>query len=241
MLDQVLIAQASLQTLRLLTNLALVSAALIVIGIAGVWLTRRRTGGPASAARLLSRIGLGLGGLGAAALVILLTMAYLPRRLTHYEWTVDLRTEALLQPFQQDKCATWGAGERKYNECIYEGLTSLTAQFPGDRAIAQNGRALWASGRDGRLISLHHFLAPMTLDAVQTTVEPLIGPWHLQREHYASWLTRAATEDRAWYFAPADADRTEPWLELSVRPLEGSRGVDRVFAISLKWRWAEEP
>jgi hypothetical protein len=167
-------------------------------------------------------------------------VASLPRRLTHYEWTIDLRTEALLQPFQKDKCATWGAGDRTYNECIYEGLTRLTAQFPGDRAIAQTGRALWASGRDGRLISLHHFLEPMPLAGVQSTIEPLIDPWRLQRDRYDDWLTRAATEERASYYAPADSDRLEPWLELSVRPLEGSRGADRVFAVSLKWRWTEE-
>jgi hypothetical protein len=239
MLDQLLIAQASLQTLQFLTNLAVLSVAMIVIGGTGVWMLRGRTGAVTFAARLVSAIVLGLGGLGGAALIGLLVVASLPRSLTRYEWSVDLRTQAPLEPFSHGECASWGAGERPYNDCIYEGLTSLTAQFPGDRSIVQTGRALWASGRDGRLISLHHFLEPMTLDGVRATVEPLIDPWRLRRPFWEEWLANYSTEERAWYFSPADADRTDPWLELSVRPLDGSRGTDRSFSVTLKWRWTE--
>jgi hypothetical protein len=239
MLDQVLIAQASLQTLRVLTNLALVSAALLAVGGAGIWLTSGRPTAPARAARLLAKAAFGLGGLGLGALVVILVLALIPRRPEQYAWTVDLRTEAPLQPFANEQCATWGAGERRYNECIYEGQTSLSVAFPGDRRVVQRGRALWASGREGRLISLHHFLEPMTLAEVRTTLDPIVADWHLRREHVDDWLARAATEERASYFSPADENRSDPWLELSVRPLDSRRGGERVYAVSTKWHWRE--
>jgi hypothetical protein len=110
---------------------------------------------------------------------------------------VDLRTERPLQLFQQDRCAKWGTGGYQHDECIYAGETSLTVQFPGGRSVTPQGRALWMSGRDGRVMSLHHFLRPMTIADVRATVEPLIDPWRLRRERFDDWLTRSATEERA--------------------------------------------
>jgi hypothetical protein len=239
MLDQVLIAQATLQTLRLLTNLSLISVALVAIGAGGWAMTRGRAGGFAAAVRVVSKMTVGLGALGIAGLLALIAAMWWPRSPERFEWTVDLRTARPLEPFRSESCATWAVGARSYINCIYEGQTRLDVQFPGGRSHVQTGRALWAAGLGDRLNSLHHFLEPMTLADVRTTVEPLIDPWRLRRADYDDWLTRAATEERAWYLTPADEDRAEPWLELSVRPLDTPRRGERAFAVSVKWHWQE--
>jgi hypothetical protein len=239
MLDQVLLAQASLSTIRVLTNVALISIMLLMAGGAGLVLTRRAASRFSATGRLVAKIAVGLGASAAGALIVVLGLAAF-RRPERFEWTVHLQTEPPLQLFQQDRCATWGSGDDRHDECIYEGETSLTAQFPDGRFVVQTGRALWTSGRDGHLTSLHHVLQPMTVAGVRGTVEPLIDPWHLSRERFDDWLTRSATEERASYFTPAAEDRAAPWLELSIRPLDTTSGGERMFVVSVKWRWNDE-
>lgn len=239
MLDQLLVAQASLNAIRVLTNVALVSMALLVTGGVGFVLAARVPRRLSRTVRVLAKIALGLGTLGAVLLVAIIGLAAL-RRPERFAWTVDLRTEQPLQLFQQHDCAKWGSGAEQRDDCIYEGETNLTAQFSGGRSVTQRGRALWASGRNGRLTSIHHFLQPMTLAGVRATVEPLIDPWHLRRERFDDWLTRAGTAERAAYFTPAEDNRAAPWLELSVRPLDTTDSSERLFAVSLMWRWKDE-
>ncbi len=194
MLDQVLNAQAALNAMRFLTAVALLASGLIVVGFAGLAITRRFAPGRfATGARLASRVVLGLGTIGIAGLILLLVVSRfwpLPR----YEWTIDLRNEAPLQPFMQDGCARWAIGARTYLDCIYEGRVTLAAQFPRNLSVNRTGRALWASGRDNRLVSLHLFLETMSISEAQATIEALIEPWGLRRDFYDSW--REPNRDR---------------------------------------------
>ena len=242
MLDQVLNAQAALNAMRFLTAVALLASGLIVVGFAGLAITRRFAPGRfATGARLASRVVLGLGTIGIAGLILLLVVSRfwpLPR----YEWTIDFRNEAPLQPFMQDGCARWAIGARTYLDCIYEGRVTLTAQFPRNLSVNRTGRALWASGRDNRLVSLHLFLETMSVSEAQATIEALIEPWGLRRDFYDSWRERIGTADgqRAAYFTPPEPARAHPWLEVSVRPLEPPPAGERIWAVGLKWHWTDD-
>jgi hypothetical protein len=242
MLDQVLYAQAALSAIRFLTALALLAGGLIVVGFAGLAMTRRfAPGRVATGVRLVSKVSLGLGTIGIVGLVVLLVVARF-RPTPSYEWSIDLRHERPLQPFMQDGCARWAIGARTYLDCIYEGRVTLAAQFPRNLSMTRTGRALWASGRDGQLISLHLFLEPMSLSDAQTTLEGLIEPWGLRRDYYDSWRSQSGTPagQRASYFAPPEPEREEPWLEASVRALDAPPDRDRIWAVSLKWHWDDD-
>ena len=242
MIDQVLYAQAALNALRWLTILALVAGGLVVLGFAGLATSSRLASSPfARGVRRLSRITLYLGAIGVAGLVLLLVLSRF-RPTPRYEWTLDLRTQATLEPFMQNGCARWAIGSRTYLDCIYEGRITLDAQFPRDLAVSRTGRALWASGRDGRLLSLHLLLEPMSADEAQTTIDGLIEPWGLRRDLYEAWRAQIGTADgqRASYITPPESARAPPWLELSVRPIEPPPAGGRIWAIGLKWHWPED-
>jgi hypothetical protein len=242
MIDQVLYAQAALDALRFLTTLALVAGGLVVLGFAGLAISRRfAPGRVANGVRLVSKGALGLGAIGVAGLVLLLVVSRF-RPTPHYEWTLDLRNQASLEPFMQNGCARWAIGSRTYLDCIYEGRITLAAQFPRNLSVSRTGRALWASGRDGRLISLHLFLEPMSADEAQSTIDALIEPWDLQRDFFDSWRAQIGTADgqRASYITPPESARAPPWLELSVRPIEPPPAGGRIWAIGLKWHWTDD-
>jgi hypothetical protein len=238
MLDQVLLAQAALQGIRVLTTIAVVATALLVAGLIGLAVTSRVTGPVGKSLRLVSKVSASLGVLGMGLLVAAILAASMSGRAETYEWTIDLRRDAPLQPFLREPCSTWKIGARDYRDCIYEGRIRLNAQFPGDRLVDRSGRALWASGHEGRLTSLHLFLEPMSRSEAQTTAEALIDTWSLRREQIVDWAAEAANPDpRASYFTPEESARVEPWLEVSVRRIDPQPRGDRTWAVSLKWHW----
>ena len=240
MLDQVLLAQAALQGIQLLTTVAVVVTALLVVGLVGLAGTSRVTGAVGKSMRMLSRIAAGLGGLGMALLVAVIVAAGISSRAKTYEWTLDLREQAALEPFLREPCSTWKIGARDYRDCIYEGDIRLNARFPGDRAVVRSGRALWASGHEGRLTSLHLFLEPMSRAEAQSTAEGLIDAWSLRPQQIADWAADPANaEQRASYFTPEESARVEPWLEVSIRRIDPQPRGDRPWAVSLKWHWNE--
>ena len=236
MLDQVLLAQAALQGIQVLTTLATIATALLVAGLAGLALTSRATSRIATSTRTIAKIAAGLGVLGFAVLVAVVVAARVSSRAQAYEWTIDLRHQAAIEPFLREPCATWRIGARDYLHCIYEGRITLTAQFPGDRTVSRTARALWASGHDGRLTSLHLFLEPMSRTDAQTTAEGLIETWSLRPQQIADWAA-AGADHRASYFTPEESARAEPWLEVSVRATEAPQRDDQAWAVSLKWHW----
>jgi hypothetical protein len=242
MLNELLLAEATLQGIRLVTNLALAAGILLAAGALGLTLTNRASRTRAiRLTRGAARVAIGAGAL-IVATVIAVVVASRFQSLERYEWTLDLTQDAPLAPFLEGGCATWMIGQRAYRDCIYEGRIELAARFPGDRAVSRTGRALWASGHDGRLTSLHLFLDRMSLGEAQTTIDALVAPWQLQRESYDEWLAdaRAGRVERASYFTPPDADRIAPWLEVSARPLDPATGDDRPWAVSLKWHWSDD-
>ena len=241
MLDQVLLAQAAMQGIQVLTTLAMIATTLLIVGLAGVALTRRAATFVGTAARTLAKVAAGLGALGLVVLIAVVVAARLPGRVQTYEWTIDLRQDAPLQPFLREPCSTWRIGARDYRDCIYEGDIRLNAQFPGDRAVARSGRALWASGHEGRLTSLHLFLEPMSRTDAQATAEELIDSWSLRRQQIADWAADATTAgQRASYFTPEESARMEPWLEVSVRRIDPQPRGERTWAVSLKWHWNDD-
>lgn len=236
MLDQVLLAQAALQGIQVLTTLAAIATALLAAGMAGLALTSRATSRIARSTRTVAKVAAGLGALGFAMLVAVVVAARVSTRAQTYDWTIDLRTQAAIDPFLREPCATWRIGARDYLHCIYEGRITLTAYFPGDRTVSRTARALWASGRDGRLTSLHLFLEPMSRAGAQTTAEGLIEAWSLRSQQIADWAA-AGVDRRASYFTPEESARAEPWLEVSVRAIEPPPRDDQAWAVSLKWHW----
>ena len=238
MLDQVLLAQAALQGIQVLTTLAVASTALLVAGLVGLAVTSRAASAVGTRIRVVARVAavLGLSGLGLLLVVIVASGVSGPAQT--YEWTIDLRDQAALEPFQREPCSTWRIGARDYRDCIYEGNIRLNAQFPGDRSVERSGRALWASGHEGRLTSLHLFLEPMSRTEAQSTAEGLIDTWSLRRQQIADWATAPPDAgQRASYFTPEESARVEPWLEVSVRQIDPQPRGDRTWAVSLKWHW----
>lgn len=243
MLDDLLITQALLAGLRVLSNLALASGALLLAGALAFVASRRMDRGRlATALRLLGVAALAAGSAGALVLAGLLLRALVPSPPEPRSWDLSFTAEPPpLAPFDRGSCSTWVIGPRAHRDCIHQGALLLAARFPGGRAFEGRGHTLWAAGIGDRLTSLHLFVGALGAAEALARVEALAGPWKLRADWIGAWKEELAggPAGRAHYFTPAEADRSPPWLEVAARPLEPAAG-DGDWSLSLKWHWNED-
>ncbi len=237
MLNELIIAKGVLGGISVLVGLITMASILFVISSFGLFLTKAKSSRGIWIVRSILWMLGGMAGLIVALILGGMIYGYFGFAREQYAFNLDLKNPNSIEPFKIKPCLEKEYSAQVNQDCIYEGEITVKAVFSEDRRIETKVKALWASGEDGRLTSMHLFYLPMSMDQLLTTAKPIFSDWGIAAEELEDWRAKALVdpENAPRYFYLPDELRKNPWVEISLRHLEGNEPNN--WSISVKWHW----